>query len=89
MASRTKKVIYADTFKQDSDRGKTIHYGIMATVSACIGGLAVAWWYRDTLRTLLNSGMLSNLPKLGSPDAELPESTISEAELGNTESVSI
>ena len=39
--------------------------GAIAAASALAGGLAAAWWYRKTLRTLRQSGETGTNPKFG------------------------
>jgi hypothetical protein len=47
--------------------------GLIATASALAGGLAVAWWYRETLKKLRNPVIHENIPKSGSFEGEFPE----------------
>ena len=44
--------------------------GILAVASAIAGGLAAAWWYRKTLKTLRQTGETDQDPNFGIPPDE-------------------
>jgi hypothetical protein len=44
--------------------------GVVAAASALAGGLAAAWWYRNTLKTLRQTGETSTNPHFGIPADE-------------------
>jgi len=50
-----------------------LRVGLIATASALAGGLAVAWWYRDTLKKLRNPVISENIPKYGYSEGELSD----------------
>ena len=62
------------TYKEDGQKfpasPPALKVGLIATASALAGGLAVAWWYRETLKKLQNPVNSANLPKTGSFDEE-------------------
>ena len=39
--------------------------GVLAMISALAGGLAIAWWYRQTLNKLRESGEIDKNPHFG------------------------
>jgi hypothetical protein len=53
---------------------RIVKLGLITVASAFVGGLAFAWWHRDTLRQFRNPIDSRNLPKTGSfeefPDAD-------------------
>ena len=62
----------------DSDSSTTKHppgarvsgwlkLGLIASASAFAGGLAAAWWYRKTLKTLSQTDEMSQYPQFGIP----------------------
>jgi hypothetical protein len=44
-----------------------VKVGAVAAVSALIGGMAAAWWYRKTLKTLRQTGEIESNPDFGIP----------------------
>jgi hypothetical protein len=44
-----------------------IKVGVIAAASALVGGLAAAWWYRKTLKTLSQTDEMSQYPQFGIP----------------------
>jgi hypothetical protein len=72
MASDRGKKSYVDDSARTSSVAGPVKVGLIATASALAGGLAVAWWYRDTLKKLRNPVVLENLPKSGSFENEFP-----------------
>jgi hypothetical protein len=42
-----------------------IKVGIVAAASAVIGGMAAAWWYRKTLKTLRQTEEIETNPEFG------------------------
>jgi len=47
--------------------------GIVATASALAGGLAAAWWYRKTLKSLRQSSEITPNPHFGIPKDDSDE----------------
>lgn len=55
---------------EEPPEGKSVAWltvGIWAAVSALAGGLAAAWWYRKTLKTLRETGETTSNPNFGIP----------------------
>jgi hypothetical protein len=73
MTSSGKEEAYKRNFKSTNDQTKVFKVGLIATASALAGGLAVAWWYRDTLKKLRNPVHSENLPKIESLESEFPD----------------
>jgi hypothetical protein len=46
-------------------RGGLLKLGAFAVASALLGGIAVAWWYRKTVRKLHETGENSDNPHFG------------------------
>jgi hypothetical protein len=57
----------ASTHKRDAGTkdSQWLKVGLVATASALAGGLAAAWWYRKTLKTLRQSGEITQNPHFG------------------------
>jgi hypothetical protein len=72
MAGESKQEVYQDEAKKIPGQGPALKVGLIATASALAGGLAVAWWYRETLKKLQNPVNSTNLPKNGSLGEEFP-----------------
>ena len=53
--------------------------GQVATASAVLGGLAVAWWYRDTLHKIQNLGNSDYIPKSVYSESEFPDAAVDES----------
>jgi hypothetical protein len=75
MANESKDEVYKDEGGKNQAPAAALKVGLIATASALAGGLAVAWWYRETLKKLQNPVNSKNLPKNGyfeevSPDAD-------------------
>jgi len=47
--------------------------GVIAGASALAGGLAAAWWYRKTLKTLRQTGETAQNPHFGIPPDHPPD----------------
>ena len=47
-----------------------VKVGVVAAASALIGGMAAAWWYRKTLKTLRQTGDMQSNPDFGISDDE-------------------
>jgi hypothetical protein len=73
MASDSKQEVYVESDRKPSTVGGPVKVGLIATASALAGGLAVAWWYRETLKKLRNPVVFENLPKSGSFESEFPD----------------
>ncbi len=73
MASRSKEDAYGLPSHPTSGKVSPLKLAFIATVSALGGGLAVAWWYRDTLSNLRNPVHPPNIQKSGYLDAEFPD----------------
>ena len=72
MADESKQEVYQDEGQKNPGPRPALKVGLIATTSALAGGLAVAWWYRETLKKLQNPVNSSNLPKNGSLGEEFP-----------------
>jgi hypothetical protein len=57
----------ASTQKRDAGAkdSQWLKVGLVATASALAGGLAAAWWYRKTLKTLRQSEEIVQNPHFG------------------------
>ena len=73
MANDSKDKAYTDDHRKIQVVGSPVKLGLIATVSALAGGLAVAWWYRETLKKLRNPVISENLQKSGSLIEEFPD----------------
>lgn len=56
-----------------SRRGGWIKVGAIAAASALAGGLAAAWYYRQTLKTLREAESSGANPEFGIPDSDTEE----------------
>jgi hypothetical protein len=69
MSSPTESEALAPTEVTSATFQSWAKVGIAAAASALIGGLAAAWWYRKTLKTLRQSEEIDPNSKFGiSPD---------------------
>jgi len=68
MANDRKHEFYEDGDRKIPTSGPALKVGLIATASALAGGLAVAWWYRETLKKLQNPVNSTNLQKNGSTE---------------------
>ncbi len=50
--------------------GRWLKVGVVAAASAVVGGMAAAWYYKKTLRTLQEAESSSGNPQFGIPDSE-------------------
>jgi len=78
MANEGKEKVYEEGSQRTPAAGAAIKVGLIATVSALAGGLAVAWWYRETLKKLQNPIKSKDLPKNGSLEEELQGADLDE-----------
>jgi len=47
--------------------------GVVAAASVLVGGVAAAWWYRKTLRSLQQAEEMSPNPQFGIPEDDASE----------------
>ena len=65
MTSPTESDALAPTEVTNSVSSNWAKVGIAAAASALLGGLAAAWWYRKTLKTLRQTEEIETNPKFG------------------------
>lgn len=65
MTSPTESDALAPTEVTSSTSQSWTKVGIAAAASALAGGLAAAWWYRKTLKTLRQTEEIEPNPKFG------------------------
>jgi hypothetical protein len=60
---------YSKRTETEKERSGWLKVGVVAAASALAGGLAAAWWYRKTLKTLRQTEEIAINPHFGSdPD---------------------
>ena len=67
MASNSESKSYKLIQPRGDQRSKWTNAGVIAAASALAGGLAAAWWYRKTLKTLRQIGEMHQNPQFGIP----------------------
>ena len=67
MASNFESESYKLTAARKAQPSRWVKVGVIAAASAMAGGLAAAWWYRKTLKTLRQSGEMNQNPQFGIP----------------------
>jgi flagellar basal body-associated protein FliL len=67
MASNSESESYKLTPSRKCHSLRWIKVGVIAAASALVGGLAAAWWYRKTLKTLSQTDEMSQYPQFGIP----------------------
>jgi hypothetical protein len=65
MASKTESEVYYQSEILRPGSSNWVKVGAVAAASAFIGGMAAAWWYRKTLKTLRQTGEMSSNPDFG------------------------
>jgi hypothetical protein len=65
VASNFESEPYKLTAAQASKPSKWLKLSVIAATSTLVGGLAVAWWYRKTLKTLRQTGEMNQNPQFG------------------------
>ena len=81
MSTATKETTYSLVDKTSQRAVSLIKLGVVATASVALGGMAAAWYYRDTLKKLQNPVRSGNLPDSESPDLESVGSDLADSEL--------
>ncbi len=66
----SKSVASPDQASAGSRIRRWLKVGVLAAASAVAGGLAAAWYYRKTLRTLQEAESSGGNPEFGIPDSE-------------------
>ena len=64
---------YSSRVTSDDRAPGWLKVGIVAAASALAGGLAAAWWYRKTLKTLRQTEEIAINPHFGSEPDEGPQ----------------
>jgi hypothetical protein len=67
MANPSESNTYTSTKTRDAEPSKWLKVGVVAAASALAGGLAAAWWYRKTLKTLRQTDETTQNPHFGIP----------------------
>jgi hypothetical protein len=67
MASNSESEPYKLTLSKRGQPSRWIKVGVIAAATALAGGLAAAWWYRKTLKTLRQTGEMNDNPQFGIP----------------------
>lgn len=67
MTSDSESVTSSSTKMQGQHRPGWVKVGVIAAASALVGGLAAAWWYRKTLKTLRQTEETDLNPHFGIP----------------------
>jgi hypothetical protein len=67
MASNSESESYKLTPSRKGQSSRWIKVGVIAAAAALVGGLAAAWWYQKTLKTLGQSDEMSQYPQFGIP----------------------
>ena len=78
MTNISKQDTYLPVVGEEKAKTRALKVGMIATASALAGGLAVAWWYKETLKKLRNPIHLENLPKRESFNGEFPDTNLDE-----------
>jgi hypothetical protein len=65
MTSPTESDALAPNEVTNSASPKWLRVGLVAAASAMAGGLAAAWWYRKTLKTLRQTEEIAPNPEFG------------------------
>jgi hypothetical protein len=65
MASHSESDTSLDPENRDAQSSRWLKVGIVAGVSVLVGGLATAWWYRKTLKTLRQTSESTTNPHFG------------------------
>jgi hypothetical protein len=69
MTNQTESKVYSGAEILGPSSSNWVKVGVVAAASALIGGVAAAWWYRKTLKTLRQTGEMQSNPDFGiSPD---------------------
>ncbi len=80
MTNSGKQETYRAGIEEPKAKAQALKLGMIATASALAGGLAVAWWYKDTLRKLRNPVHLEALPKKEVFESEFPDASLDESD---------
>lgn len=65
MASPTESETSFAADEGEAEPSGWLRVGLVAAASALVGGLAAAWWYRKTLKTLRQTGETNPNPNFG------------------------
>jgi hypothetical protein len=65
MANIEKSEVYSPSEILGPGSSNWVKVGVAAAASALIGGVAAAWWYRKTLKTLRQTGEIQSNPEFG------------------------
>ncbi len=87
MSNVDKKTTYGATSRLGAAAVGALKVGTIASASALLGGLAVAWWYRDTLRKLRNPIHSASKPGLETFESEFPDAERGEFNASAPESL--
>jgi hypothetical protein len=67
MTNQTESEVYSQAEILRPGSSSWVKVGVVAAASALIGGVAAAWWYRKTLKTLRQTGEIESNPDFGIP----------------------
>lgn len=65
MATLSESVVSVQNYEPERRNSQWLKVGLLATASVIVGGLAAAWWYRETLKTLRQSSETTQNPQFG------------------------
>jgi len=70
IANQTESVTSSPSEILSPGSSSWVKVGVIAAASALIGGMAAAWWYRKTLKTLRQTGEMQSNPNFGISEDE-------------------
>ena len=87
MANDSNKEVYTKSNSPEKQASKVLALGLISAASALAGGLAVAWWYRNTIVKLQNPIVPTDIEAFRSPeiDEESAVETVGQAVTGKRE----
>jgi hypothetical protein len=65
ITNKTESEVYSESEILRPGSSNWVKVGVVAAASALVGGMAAAWWYRKTLKTLRQTGEMTSNPDFG------------------------